>query len=91
MGVVKSKGLIGSLPPKFSDLATPEKNPMSMQMSHEEVAVGCADGTIYVMNFVGYEYQKPRLNVEDVHGGHGEGVEDDEDDDEDKSKGSGLE
>ncbi|KAE9394209.1 hypothetical protein BT96DRAFT_998680 [Gymnopus androsaceus JB14] len=68
-----------------------EKNPMSMQMSHEEVVVGCADGTIYVMNFVGYEYQKPRLNVEDAHGGHGEGVEDDEDDDSDESKGSGSE
>ncbi|KAJ3777896.1 hypothetical protein FB446DRAFT_762077 [Lentinula raphanica] len=54
------KGLIGSLPSKFAGLAMPEKNPMSMQMSHEEVVVGCADGTIYVMNFVGYEYQKPK-------------------------------
>ncbi|KAE9394213.1 hypothetical protein BT96DRAFT_1048532 [Gymnopus androsaceus JB14] len=90
-GSSKIKGLIGSLPPKFNGLATPEKNPMSMQMSHEEVVVGCADGTIYVMNFVGYEYQKPRLNVEDAHGGHGEGVEDDEDDDSDESKGSGSE
>ena len=40
------KGLLGVLPPKFSGLATPEKNPMSMQLSHEEVVVGCADGTI---------------------------------------------
>ena len=40
------KGLVGSLPPKFAGLATPEKNPMSMQLSHEEVVVGCADGTI---------------------------------------------
>jgi pyrimidine and pyridine-specific 5'-nucleotidase len=40
------KGLLGSLPPKFAGLATPEKNPMSMQLSHEEVVVGCADGTI---------------------------------------------
>lgn len=39
-------GLRGQLPPKFQGLATPEKNPMSMQMSHEEVVVGCADGTI---------------------------------------------
>ncbi|KAK0481539.1 hypothetical protein IW261DRAFT_1334733 [Armillaria novae-zelandiae] len=60
------KGLIGSLPPKFQGLATPEKNPMSMQLSHEEVVVGCADGTIYVMNFVGYEYQKPRQRPETV-------------------------
>jgi len=40
------KGLLGALPPKFSGLAVPEKNPMSMQLSHEEVVVGCADGTI---------------------------------------------
>lgn len=40
------KGLLGQLPPKFSGLATPDKNPMSMQLSHEEVVVGCADGTI---------------------------------------------
>lgn len=41
-----TKGLLGQLPPKFAGLATPEKNPMSMQLSHEEVVVGCADGTI---------------------------------------------
>ncbi|KAH8103344.1 hypothetical protein BXZ70DRAFT_1054992 [Cristinia sonorae] len=52
------KGLMGALPAKFTGLATPEKNPMSMQLSHEEVVVGCADGTIYVMNFNGYEYKK---------------------------------
>jgi len=54
------KGLFGQLPAKFQGLATPEKNPMSMQLSHEEVVVGCADGTIYVMNFVGYEYRKEK-------------------------------
>ncbi|KAF9269792.1 hypothetical protein L218DRAFT_850457 [Marasmius fiardii PR-910] len=54
------KGLIGPLPPKFQGLATPEKNPMSMQLSHEEVVIGCADGTIYVMNFVGYDYLRER-------------------------------
>lgn len=40
------KGLLGPLPPKFGGLAVPEKNPMSMQLTHEEVVVGCADGTI---------------------------------------------
>lgn len=40
------KGLLGQLPPKFAGLAMPDKNPMSMQLSHEEVVVGCADGTI---------------------------------------------
>jgi len=55
------KGLKGMFPTKFQGLATPEKNPMSMQLSHEEVVVGCADGTIYVMNFVGYDYKKEHL------------------------------
>ncbi|RDX41621.1 hypothetical protein OH76DRAFT_1489321 [Lentinus brumalis] len=54
------KGVLGNLPKKFQGLATPEKNPMSMQLSHEEVVVGCADGTIYVMSFVGYDYQKEK-------------------------------
>lgn len=40
------KGLLGKLPSKFQGLATPDKNPMSMQLSHEEVVVGCADGSI---------------------------------------------
>lgn len=44
--VTNVKGLLGGLPKKFEGLATPEKNPMSMQLSHEEVVVGCADGTI---------------------------------------------
>ncbi|KAJ7444542.1 hypothetical protein B0H11DRAFT_2162672 [Mycena galericulata] len=41
-----TRGLKGALPPKFTGLATPEKNPMSMALSHEEVVVGCADGSI---------------------------------------------
>lgn len=40
------KGLRGKISANFHGLATPEKNPMSMQLSHEEVVVGCADGTI---------------------------------------------
>jgi pyrimidine and pyridine-specific 5'-nucleotidase len=43
---VKVKGLLGTSPKKFQGLAVPEKNPMSMQLSHEEVVVGGADGTI---------------------------------------------
>ncbi|KAJ6455791.1 hypothetical protein C8R45DRAFT_845678, partial [Mycena sanguinolenta] len=61
-----TRGLKGSLPPKFTGLATPEKNPMSMALSHEEVVVGCADGSIYVMNFSGYDYEDKVL-------GEGEG------------------
>ncbi|KAG2360790.1 hypothetical protein BDR07DRAFT_1288705 [Suillus spraguei] len=59
------KGLLGLLPPKFAGLAVPEKNPMSMQLTHEEVVVGCADGTIYVMSFMGHEYVKERSRTED--------------------------
>lgn len=57
-------GLKGQVPNKFNGLATPEKNPMSMQLSHEEVVVGCADGTIYVMNFLGYDYRKQKTRVD---------------------------
>ena len=46
VGAYDMKGLYGTLPAKFAGLAMPEKNPMSMQLSHEEVVVGCADGTI---------------------------------------------
>jgi len=41
------KGLLGQLPVKFQGLTTPEKNPMSMQLSHEVVVVGCVDGMIW--------------------------------------------
>lgn len=40
------EGLQGRLPPKFAGLAMPNMNPMAMALSHEEVVVGCADGTI---------------------------------------------
>lgn len=40
------KGTLGDLPKKFVGLATPGMNPMAMALSHEEVVVGCADGTI---------------------------------------------
>jgi pyrimidine and pyridine-specific 5'-nucleotidase len=40
------KCLLGPLPPKFTGLAVLEKNPMSMQLTHEVVVVRCVDGTI---------------------------------------------
>ncbi|OSX61992.1 hypothetical protein POSPLADRAFT_1143435 [Postia placenta MAD-698-R-SB12] len=70
------KGLLGQIPAKFQGLATPEKNPMSMQLSHEEVVVGCADGTIYVMNFVGYDYRKERESYVDQFNALAQGDED---------------
>jgi len=44
------------LPKGFKGLATPELNPMALALNHEKIVVGCADGTIYVMSFVGNEY-----------------------------------
>ncbi|KAF7359555.1 WD-REPEATS-REGION domain-containing protein [Mycena sanguinolenta] len=67
-----TRGLKGSLPQKFAGLATPEKNPMSMALSHEEVVVGCADGSIYVMNFSGYDYEKDKV-LGDGEGPNGDG------------------
>lgn len=67
---VRTKGLLGALPRGFGGLAVPEKNPMSMQLTHEEVVVGCADGTIYVMSFVGHEYQKKREFEDEDCGGN---------------------
>lgn len=81
--LTKVKGLLGTAPSKFAGLAVPEKNPMSMQLSHEEVVVGCADGTIYVMNFVGHEYQKERVSLR----GTGD-VDDREEDKESDSSGA---
>lgn len=40
------KGLLSSLPRNFAGLATPALNPMALALSHEEVVVGCGDGTI---------------------------------------------
>lgn len=40
------RGVYGNFPAKFQGLATPAMNPMSMQLTHEKVVVGCADGTI---------------------------------------------
>ena len=40
------KGLLGSLPPKFVGLASPEKNQINKELSHEGVVVGCAVETI---------------------------------------------
>ncbi|KAJ6598211.1 hypothetical protein DFH09DRAFT_903578 [Mycena vulgaris] len=67
-----TRGLKGALPTKFMGLATPEKNPMSMALSHEEVVVGCADGSIYVMNFSGYDYDKDNV-LGDGEGPNGDG------------------
>ena len=35
-----------NVPPSFKGLATPALNPMVMALTHEEVVVGCTDGTI---------------------------------------------
>ncbi|KAJ8584686.1 hypothetical protein M405DRAFT_866029 [Rhizopogon salebrosus TDB-379] len=45
---------------------------MSMQLTHEEVVVGCADGTIYVMNFLGHDYVKEKTREMEDHNYEGE-------------------
>lgn len=39
-------GAFHGLPTAFKGLATPAMNPMVMTLTHEEVVVGCTDGTI---------------------------------------------
>lgn len=39
-------GAFHGLPTGFKGLATPGMNPMVMTLTHEEVVVGCTDGTI---------------------------------------------
>ncbi|KAL5505036.1 hypothetical protein ACEPAH_7699 [Sanghuangporus vaninii] len=75
-----AKGVYGNFPAKFQGLATPAMNPMSMQLTHEEVVVGCADGTIYVMSFVGHEYPLPprKETANDDDDGQDDGNEDDQ-------------
>jgi len=53
-------GLRNVLPKDFKGLATPDMNPMSMALNHEEIVVGCADGTIYVMSMLGDNYRVDR-------------------------------
>ncbi|KAJ7040958.1 hypothetical protein C8F04DRAFT_947835 [Mycena alexandri] len=84
-----TRGLKSALPPKFTGLATPEKNPMSMALSHEEVVVGCADGSIYVMNFSGYDYDKDKT-VGDGEGPNGNGYREEVVDDAEGGGDSGF-
>ncbi|SJX63762.1 related to pyrimidine 5-nucleotidase [Sporisorium reilianum f. sp. reilianum] len=60
-----------------ADLATPARNPMAMELDHESVVVGCADGLIYRIHFVGSEYG-PESLVDATHndaGTHSNGVD----------------
>ncbi|KAG6895906.1 hypothetical protein C0992_011693 [Termitomyces sp. T32_za158] len=85
------KGLQGALPHKFGGLATPEKNPMSMQLSHEEVVVGSDDGLDSVMNFVGHEYKREREPAIDENGeGEEEEEQGEEEEEEEEEDGFGT-
>jgi pyrimidine and pyridine-specific 5'-nucleotidase len=44
--LVTVDGLANSVPKGFEGLATSKMNPMSLALTHEDVCVGCADGTI---------------------------------------------
>ena len=39
-------GVANNAPKGFEGLATSKMNPMSLALTHEDVCVGCADGTI---------------------------------------------
>ncbi|KAG8854290.1 hypothetical protein FRB96_007695 [Tulasnella sp. 330] len=65
---------IATLPPDFKGLAQSAYNPMSMALSHEEVVVGCANGDIYVMSFVGWLYAMEAAAQEEAE--HAEGSAD---------------
>ena len=45
-GIPSVEGVSGAFPSKFKGLATPAMNPMSLALSHEDIVVGCTDGTI---------------------------------------------
>jgi len=44
--LVMVDGLANTVPKGFEGLATSKMNPMSLALTHEDVCVGCADGTI---------------------------------------------
>ena len=44
--LVMVDGLANVAPKGFEGLATSRMNPMSLALTHEDVCVGCADGTI---------------------------------------------
>ncbi|KIS68429.1 uncharacterized protein UMAG_03518 [Mycosarcoma maydis] len=46
----------GAWETQSADLATPARNPMAMELDHESVVIGSADGLIYRIHFVGSEY-----------------------------------
>ncbi|KAJ9480011.1 Suppressor of disruption of TFIIS [Pseudozyma hubeiensis] len=58
----------GAWEAQSADLATPARNPMAMELDHESVVVGCADGLIYRIHFVGSEYGPETLKTDAVSG-----------------------
>ncbi|GAC93780.1 hypothetical protein PHSY_001345 [Pseudozyma hubeiensis SY62] len=58
----------GAWEAQSADLATPARNPMAMELDHESVVVGCADGLIYRIHFVGSEYGPETLRTDTVSG-----------------------
>lgn len=65
----------GAWQAQSEDLATSARNPMAMELDHESVVVGCADGLIYRIHFVGSEYgpetlvdDKPATNSANANG-----------------------
>ena len=53
----------GAWEAESTELATPARNPMAMELDHESVVVGCADGLIYRIHFVGSAYGPETLTA----------------------------
>ncbi|PWY98278.1 hypothetical protein BCV70DRAFT_202059 [Testicularia cyperi] len=48
----------GAWAARAAELSVPTRNPMAMVLDHESVVVGCADGSVYRMHFVGSKYSQ---------------------------------
>lgn len=55
-------------------LQTSTKNPMSLELDHESCVVGCADGTVYRICFVGSEFGRENQVVENGEEKVGDGT-----------------
>ncbi|KAN0060795.1 hypothetical protein ACQY0O_007454 [Thecaphora frezii] len=61
--------IVGAWQARAAELQTSTRNPMAMVLDHESVVVGCADGTVYRIGFVGSEYSlepRPAENGEEA-------------------------
>lgn len=58
--------IVGAWSACAAELQTPSRNPMAMVLDHESVVVGCADGAVYRVGFVGSEYRLQQPHVDET-------------------------